>query len=106
MNEEAVKYAFDLFVKDGYGDNIDDFRNLMKSDPKAIDYVFNLFVKNGYGDNINDFKNLLGITQSQSITPKKKGESMVSDSEVSSSELPWGDVFRINKSAESRAADW
>ena len=110
MNEEAVKYAFDLFVKDGYGDNIDDFRNLMKSDPKAIDYVFNLFVKNGYGDNINDFKNLLGITQSQSITPKKKGESMVSDSEVSSSELPWGDVFRINKdtgepSTESTPSD-
>jgi len=97
MNEEAVKYAFDLFVKDGYGDNIDDFRNLMKSDPKAIDYVFNLFVKNGYGDNINDFKNLLGITQSQAITPKKKGESMVSDSEVSSSGLPSGEQPKLEE---------
>ena len=115
MNEEAVQYAFDLFVKDGYGDSIEDFKNLLKTNPEALSHSYNLFVKDGYGDNIDDFKTLIGASQQQPTqqpeqqpivqpTVKKKddmesswwsGDGM-SESEPSKTE-PETDLFGINQ---------
>ena len=59
MDNEALNYAYDLFVNDGYGNSPEDFNNLMVTNPTAVDYAFQLFKKDGYGDTIDDFKLLI-----------------------------------------------
>ena len=47
MNEQAIKTAYDLFVKDGYTDSIDDFKILMQQNPQGRQAAYELFVADG-----------------------------------------------------------
>lgn len=69
MNEEALKYSFELFKKDGYSGDYEQYKQLISSDSEALKYSHQLFSKDGYSGNINDFTDLVGI--------KKKDSSQV-----------------------------
>jgi hypothetical protein len=43
MNEEALKDAYNLFVQQGYKKSIDDFKQLIASNPDALKDSYNLF---------------------------------------------------------------
>jgi hypothetical protein len=62
MNEQAIRDAYDLFVKNGYSDSIDDFKKLIASDSSALNDSYNLFKGNGYTDSIEDYKSLMGLS--------------------------------------------
>jgi len=72
MNEEALKYSFELFQKDGYSGTFNDYVNLINSNPEALDYSHNLFSKDGFEGSLDDFSSLVGV--------KKKDEPVVSTS--------------------------
>ena len=61
MNNEALSHAYNLFVNDGYNGSVEDFNNLMTTNPEAINYAYSLFQKDGYSDTKNDFQNLISI---------------------------------------------
>jgi len=60
-NEEAVKYAFDLFVRDGYKGDISKFQKLLATNQEALDYSFTLFERDGYKGGKNKYKVLMGL---------------------------------------------
>ena len=76
MNEEAIKVAYDLFVQDGYKKSIDEFRNLMATNPEALRVSYDLFVNDGYTKDMPSFKALLGLsvgsqqTTAPSVNPR------------------------------------
>jgi GNAT superfamily N-acetyltransferase len=82
MDEEALKYAFELFKKDGYNGSIEEYQGLINQNEEAFQYSYDLFKKDGYNGESNDFKSLIGLTDvSQNTQPtqevveplKKKG---------------------------------
>ena len=62
MNEQAIIDSYNLFVKNGYTDSIEDFKKLIAGNPQALTDSYNLFKNNGYGDSIDDYKSLMGLT--------------------------------------------
>ena len=105
MNEEAIRYSYDLFVKDGYKDSFDDYKSLISSDPEALQYSYDLFLKDGYKDNIDDYKELLGVSvkkKEQTTTDlSSEGSSLGSLSQDNSSKV--FDVTREVPTAEPKA---
>lgn len=81
MNEQAIRDAYDLAVRDGYTDTIDDFKTLISSNPEALNDAYNLVAKDGYTDTIDDFKTLMGLVSVVEPTLKKKEDtqSLASD---------------------------
>ena len=75
MNEEAIRYAFELFTKDGYNGSKEDYIELVNSNPEALSHSFKLFSDDGYNGSPEDFASLIGV--------KKKD-----DSEAISTEKP------------------
>lgn len=63
MNEEAIKHAFDLFVRDGYNGDINKFQKLLATNSRALEYSFKLFEKDGYKDGPEKYKLLMGLNQ-------------------------------------------
>jgi len=61
MNEEAVKYAFDLFVRDGYKGDLEKFQKLLATNQEALDYSFTLFERDGYKGGKDKYKGLMGL---------------------------------------------
>jgi hypothetical protein len=61
MNEEAVKTAYDLFVKDGYNKDLNSFKKLMQTNEEARGVAHDLFVQDGYNKDINSFSKLMGV---------------------------------------------
>ena len=55
MNEEALKYSYELFVQDGYNGTFDDYKKLMNNDQEAFKYSHDLFKNDGYDGDINQF---------------------------------------------------
>jgi tetratricopeptide (TPR) repeat protein len=78
-NDEAMQYAYDLFVRDGYGDGIEDFKNLLRTDQEALTYSYNLFVKDGYRKDIEDFKNLIGLQSTRNEALALKQDSILTN---------------------------
>lgn len=72
MNEEALKYSYDIFKKDGYNGSIEDYNTLMSSNEEALEYSYNLFKDDGYNGEIDDFNSLLGISTQKKIQSKRK----------------------------------
>ena len=62
MNEEALKDAYNLFVQQGYKKSIDDFKQLIASNPDALKDSYNLFTQQGYNKSIDDYKTLIGVS--------------------------------------------
>lgn len=75
MNEQAIQDAYNLFVQTGYKGNVNEFSNLIKTNPNALNDSYNLFVENGYADSYDDYKTLVGVNQAQGADLlKKKGQ--------------------------------
>lgn len=73
MNEEALKDAYNLFVQQGYKKSIDDFKQLIASNPDALKDSYNLFTQQGYNKSIDDYKTLVGVSDGL----KKKEEPIL-----------------------------
>lgn len=73
MNEEALKDAYNLFVQQGYKKSIDDFKQLIASNPEALKDSYNLFAQQGYTKSIDDYKTLIGVSD----VLKKKEEPIL-----------------------------
>ena len=83
MNEEAIQYAYGLFQADGYTDSIDNFKNLIDTNPEAFKYSYGLFQADGYKDSEEDFATLLGVKKKDNLDilkPSLSGNTMGSDS--------------------------
>lgn len=65
MNEKAIQHAYDLFVIDGYNGTIEDFKQLIASNPKAYTYAYTLFQNDGYADSPDDFGILMGLKKKE-----------------------------------------
>ena len=81
MNEEAIQDVYNLFVRDGYGDSIEDFQELLNTNEEAVNDAYKLFVGDGYGDTVLDFVELMGIGEKKNPVGTGTGEEevMVSD---------------------------
>ena len=80
MNEEALKYSYDLFIQDGYTGSFEDYKKLINNDKEAFDYSYELFKNDGYTGNVTDFSGILNtgnhhITK-QEETPVVEGEQV------------------------------
>jgi hypothetical protein len=71
MNEQAIRDAYDLFVKQGYGKSIDDFKQLIATNPDALNDSYNLFKSQGYNKPVDEYKSLMGVPTQQPISKKK-----------------------------------
>ena len=106
MDEKALQYAYDLFKADGYENSIDDFKNLLNSNPDAFNYSYKLFKADGYKDSEQDFANLLGVKKNENFnqdtdSPSGSGTSGFFDSSKKgfATEVPEGEGFKKFKSA-------
>jgi hypothetical protein len=102
MNEEALKYAHELFTKDGYTGSLDEYKQLIASDKEALDYSYELFKKDGYKDDVDTFQGVLGVkkkeptTQGSPTPAKPLSPSGFKDEELTLNitDLKSGDVIR------------
>jgi hypothetical protein len=100
MNEKAILASYDLAVQNGYKKSIDEFKQLLSSNPKALDVSYNLALQNGYKKTIDDYKVLMGLSTAQEpiekpIEVEKKNAITESPSEDGS--------LALSKSADSEA---
>jgi len=72
MNEEALLYSFELFSKDGYKGNIEDYKELIKTNKEALDYSYSLFSTDGYEGDEDMFKKLIGVESAKTEGAAKK----------------------------------
>jgi hypothetical protein len=83
MNEEAIVDSYNLFVQTGYKKSIEEFKQLISSNPDALKDSYDLFVQTGYRKSLDDYKGLMGLSP---LTEKvKKNDITESPSEVGSS---------------------
>jgi len=85
MDEKALQYAYELFQADGYTGSVDDFKNLIDTNPDAFNYSFELFKADGYQDSIDDFATLLGVKKKDNLDvlkPSLSGNTMGSGLEA------------------------
>ncbi len=74
MNIEALEHSFNLFKKDGYNKQLEDYKELIKEDEKALDHAHVLFVEDGYNKPLEEFKKLIIETDPD---PEKEGKTEV-----------------------------
>ena len=73
MNEEALNDAYQDFVDTGYNGSVDDFSELLKSNPEAFKDSYNSFVNTGYNGSEDDFSKLLGLETLGFVEKAKEG---------------------------------
>jgi len=61
MNEQAIIDSYNLFVQNGYNKSLQDFKQLISSNPNALNDSYGLFQKNGYKRSLDDYKILVGV---------------------------------------------
>jgi hypothetical protein len=91
MNEQAIQDAYNLFVQQGYGKSIDDFKNLIATNPNALNDSYNLFTQQGYGKSIEDYKALMGLGAQPDLKKKVQGPMALPSEDsflASQSQLP------------------
>jgi len=71
MNEQAIQDSYNLFVQQGYKKSIDDFKQLIATNPDALNDSFSLFQKEGYNKSIEDYKNLMGVGAQPTLKKKE-----------------------------------
>lgn len=67
MNEEALKYSYDLFTQDGYNGSLEDYKKLMNNDKEAFQYSHSLFKNDGYKGDLNKFSELLNVGKTPAV---------------------------------------
>ncbi len=79
MNEQAIIDSYNLFVESGYKKSLQEFKQLLASNPEAVNDSYGLFQQNGYKKSIDEYKTLMGIgatvesPMAVAEEPKKKG---------------------------------
>ena len=61
MNEQAIIDSYFLFKKSGYSKSLQEFKQLISSNPNALKDSYELFKKNGYNKSLDDYKILMGV---------------------------------------------
>jgi hypothetical protein len=61
MNEQAINDAYSLFSSKGYNGSVEDFKNLIATNPNALDDAYKLFASKGYNGSIDGFSELMGF---------------------------------------------
>lgn len=84
MNEEAIVDSYNLFVQTGYKKSIEEFKQLISSNPDALKDSYDLFVQTGYRKSLDDYKGLMGLSPLTEKV-KKKEDTTELPSEVGSS---------------------
>jgi len=82
MNEEAIKDGYDYFVSTGYNGSIEDYTELIKTNPEALTDTYKHFVETGYNGSEDDFSLLMGVKKKDGSLPTGEEEVMVSDTTV------------------------
>ena len=62
MNEQAIIDSYNLFVQNGYKKSIEEYKQLLSSNPNALSDSYNLFQQNGYKKSLDEYKNLMGVS--------------------------------------------
>ena len=84
MNEQAIQDSYNLFVQQGYKKSIDDFKQLISTNPDALNDSFSLFQKEGYNKSIEDYKNLMGVGAQPTLKKKEPTTTASSSADISS----------------------
>ena len=61
MNEQAINDAYSLFSSKGYNGSVEDFKNLIATNPNALGDAYKLFASKGYNGSIDGFSELMGL---------------------------------------------
>ena len=69
MNEEAILDGFKYFVSTGYNGTIEDYKQLINSNPEALSDTFKYFASTGYKGNESDFSILMGVKKKDVSEP-------------------------------------
>ena len=62
MNEQAIIDSYNLFVQNGYKKSIEEYKQLLSSNPNAVSDSYTLFQQNGYKKSLDEYKNLMGVS--------------------------------------------
>jgi hypothetical protein len=92
MNEEALKYSYELFTNDGYEGTIDQYKELINNNPEAFSHSYKLFKEDGYEGGEDDYKGLVISPPKEEAPKKEQAVSMESQldsaQKAGDSELP------------------
>ena len=86
MNEEALKYSYDLFTKDGYNGSLQDYKDLISTDKEALEYSHSLFTNDGYSGDIDNFSNLV-IGENEQLDNTQEVDVLEPEIETSEDQL-------------------
>ena len=91
MNEEAILDSYNLFVQNGYKKSLDEYKELLASNPNALNDSYGLFQKNGYSKSLDEYKSLMGISKEKAV------ESFASEvnQKKNITESPSGEGFSV-----------
>jgi hypothetical protein len=84
MNEQALQDSYNLFVQQGYNKSIDDFKQLIATNPEALNDSYALFQEEGYNKSIDDYKNLMGVGAQPTLKKKEPTTTASSLADTSS----------------------
>jgi hypothetical protein len=74
MNEQAINDAYSLFSSKGYNGSVEDFKNLIATNPNALDDAYKLFASKGYNGSIDGFSELMGLKKKEpSVSISQEG---------------------------------
>jgi hypothetical protein len=65
MNEQAIIDSYNLFVQNGYKKSLQEFKQLLASNPNALNDSYGLFQQNGYTKSLDEYKALMGVGGAQ-----------------------------------------
>ena len=68
MNEEFVNILYSIAQQNGYEDTVDDFVQLISTNPDLVSDMYDLASQNGYEDPIEDFEILVGFQKKKDET--------------------------------------
>ena len=69
MNEQAIIDSYNLFVQNGYKKSLQEYKQLLASNPNALNDSYGLFQQNGYKKSLNEFKVLMGVGGAAPVAP-------------------------------------
>jgi hypothetical protein len=74
MNEQAINDAYSLFSSKGYNGSVEDFKNLIATNPNALGDAYKLFASKGYNGSIDGFSELMGLKKKEpSVSTSQEG---------------------------------
>lgn len=81
MNEQAIQDAYTLFQKSGYKKDINQFKQLIATNPNALNDAYTLFQKSGYKKDVNSFSDLMGLKKKESSQPTSQQKQQASSAQ-------------------------